>query len=251
MWRISTGDLTALTKSATQAYLLFPFLFLCFLQWQWNISYEVINSIQVFGLLTRIIKSGQLAAKLGTHRCGFWGLTERIVFLTWKKIHFWFGSRAFCFLPHEWKYRFLHLLASYNSFACSLRFSCSRKWTSEKMADILRHHHPCGFPAKWRLKQNERCLVPRHHYSPRLMRFRLRSSPICHRNALTEKTWEDAETGLGTRHCRPESLLGAWARGPVGSGDTGFEVLDFRTSGHFRFKSVLEDSLLNVLNHLN
>ena len=42
VWRISTGDLTALTKSATQAYLLFAFLILCFLQWQWNISNEVI-----------------------------------------------------------------------------------------------------------------------------------------------------------------------------------------------------------------
>ena len=52
-------------------------------------------------------------------------------------------------------------------------------------------------------------------------------------------------------HSRPQSLLGAWARGPGGSGDTGFEVLDFRTSGHFRFKSKLEDSLLKALNHLN
>ena len=31
----------------------------------------------------------------------------------------------------------------------------------------------------------------------------------------------------------------------------GFEVLDFRTSCHFRFKSKLEDSLLKALNHLN
>ena len=31
----------------------------------------------------------------------------------------------------------------------------------------------------------------------------------------------------------------------------GFEVLDFRTSGNFRFKSKLEDSLLKALNHLN
>ena len=40
---------------------------------------------------------------------------------------------------------------------------------------------------------------------------------------------------ITTTHCisRPQSLLGAWARGPGGSGDTGFEVLDFRTSGHF------------------
>ena len=29
-------------------------------------------------------------------------------------------------------------------------------------------------------------------------------------------------------HSRPQSLLGAWARGPGGSGDTRFEVLDFR-----------------------
>ena len=49
----------------------------------------------------------------------------------------------------------------------------------------------------------------------------------------------------------PRSLLGAWARGPGGSGDTGFEVLDLRTSGHFRFKSKLEDSLLKALNHPN
>ena len=153
-------------------------------------------SIQVFGLLTRVIKGGQLGAKLGTHCCGFWGLTERIVFLTWRKRHFWLEV-AFCFLPHEWKYRSLHWLASYNSFAYSLRFSCLRKWTSEKMADILRHHHPYGFPEKWRLKRNERCLVPRNHYSPQLMRFGSRLSPICHRNALTEKAWEDAEPGLG------------------------------------------------------
>ena len=35
-------------------------------------------------------------------------LTERIVFLTWKKRHFWLEV-AFCFLPHKWKYRSLHL----------------------------------------------------------------------------------------------------------------------------------------------
>ena len=98
-------------------------------------------SIQVFELLTRVIKGGQLGAKLGTDRCGFWGLTERIFFLTWKRRHFDLEV-ACCFLPHEWKYRSLHLLASYNSFAYSLRFSCSRKWTSEKMADILRHPTP-------------------------------------------------------------------------------------------------------------
>ena len=153
-------------------------------------------SIQVFGLLTRVIKGGQLGAKLGTDRCGFWGLTERIFFLTWKKRHFDLEV-ACCFLPHEWKYRSLHWLASYNSFAYSLRFSCLRKWTSEKVADILRHHHPYGFPEKWRLKRNERCLIPRNHYSPQLMRFGSRLSPICHRNALTEKAWEDAEPGLG------------------------------------------------------
>ena len=33
--------------------------------------------------------------------------------------------------------------------------------------------------------------------------------------------------------------------------DTGFEVLDFRTSGHFRVKSKVENSLLKALNHLN
>ena len=175
VWRISTGDLTAPTKSATQAYLLF---------------------IQVFGLLTCVIKGGQLGAKLGTHRCGFWGLTERIVFLTWKKCHF-FLELVFCFLPHDWTHRSLHWLASYNSFKCSPRFSCSRKLTSEKMADILPHHHPYGFSAKWRLKRNELCLVPKHHYSPRLMRSGSRSSPICHRKASTEKAWEDAEPGLG------------------------------------------------------
>ena len=53
---------------------------------------------------------------------------------------------------------------------------------------------------------------------------------------------------------RPQSPLGAWARGPGGSGDTrdtAFEVLDFRTSGHFRSKWKLEDFLLKALNHLN
>ena len=33
--------------------------------------------------------------------------------------------------------------------------------------------------------------------------------------------------------------------------DRGFEVLDFRTSARFRFKSNLEDPLLKTLNHLN
>ena len=33
--------------------------------------------------------------------------------------------------------------------------------------------------------------------------------------------------------------------------DRGFEVLDFRTSARFRFKSNLEDPLLKALNHLN
>ena len=33
--------------------------------------------------------------------------------------------------------------------------------------------------------------------------------------------------------------------------DRGFEVLDFRTSSRFRFKSNLEDPLLKALNHLN
>ena len=35
------------------------------------------------------------------------------------------------------------------------------------------------------------------------------------------------------------------------SGDIGFKVLEFRTSGHFRFKSKLEDSLLKALNPLH
>ena len=39
-----------------------------------------------------------------------------------------------------------------------------------------------------------------------------------------------------SKHSRPQSPLGAWARGPGGSGDTGFKVLDFWTSGHFRIK---------------
>ena len=59
---------------------------------------------------------------------------------------------------------------------------------------------------------------------------------------------------LGQLHSRPQSPLGAWARGPGGSGDTrdtAFEVLDFRTSGHFRFKWKLEDFLLKALNRLN
>ena len=38
-------------------------------------------------------------------------------------------------------------------------------------------------------------------------------------------------------HSRSQSLLGAWARGPGDSGDTIFEVLDFRTSGHFWFST--------------
>ena len=158
-------------------------------------------SIQVFGLLTRVIKGGQLGAKLGTHRCGFFRFDWTYSFSHMEKTSFLIGTSVL-FLASQVKILFAHLLASYNSFACSLRFSCLRKWTSEKMADILRRHHPYGFPAKWRLKRNERCLVPRHHYSPRLVRFGSRSSPICHRNASTEKTWEDAEPGLGikTRH---------------------------------------------------
>ena len=43
------------------------------------------------------------------------------------------------------------------------------------------------------------CLVPRHHYCARPMRIgsRCPSGLICHRNALTEKAWEDAVQGLG------------------------------------------------------
>ena len=52
-------------------------------------------------------------------------------------------------------------------------------------------------------------------------------------------------------HAHPQSPPGAQARGPGGSGDTEFEVLDFSTSGHFWFKSKLEDSLLKASNHLN
>ena len=199
--RISTGDLTALSKSATQAYLLFSFLFLCiFVFSSVAMKYKLRSySIQVFGLLTRVIKGGQLGAKLGTHRCGFWGLTERIVFLTWKKRHFWLEV-AFCFLPHKWKYRSLHLYwlaithlrVAWDSHAHANELL--RKWPT--FCDI-RHHDLYGFLAKWRLKRNEHCLVPRHHYSPQLMRFGSRSFPICHRNALTEKAWEDAEPGLG------------------------------------------------------
>ena len=52
--------------------------------------------------------------------------------------------------------------------------------------------------------------------------------------------WVEAGPLRAWQHSRPQSVLVAWARGPEGSGDTGFEVLDFRTSGHFRFKSKLE-----------
>ena len=43
------------------------------------------------------------------------------------------------------------------------------------------------------------CLVPRYHYCARPMRIGSRgpSGLICHRNALTEKAWEDAVQGLG------------------------------------------------------
>ena len=54
-----------------------------------------------------------------------------------------------------------------------------------------------------------------------------------------------------SEHSRPQSLLGTGARGPGGSGDTGFEVQDFRTSGHFRIRSKLGDPLLKALNHIN
>ena len=63
--------------------------------------------------------------------------------------------------------------------------------------------------------------------------------------------FESAVVRLASRRSRPQSLLGAWARRPGGSGDTGFEVLAFRTSGYFRFKSKLEDSILKALNRLN
>ena len=63
--------------------------------------------------------------------------------------------------------------------------------------------------------------------------------------------FESAVVRLASRRSRPQSLLGAWARRPGGSGDTGFEVLDFRTSGYFWFKSKLEDSILKALNRLN
>ena len=46
-----------------------------------------------------------------------------------------------------------------------------------------------------------------------------------------------------------QDRLGVWARGPGGSGD--IEVLDFRSSGHFQYKSKLEDPLFNAWNHLN
>ena len=43
------------------------------------------------------------------------------------------------------------------------------------------------------------CLVPRHNYCARPMRIgsRCPSGLICHRNALTEKAWEDAVQGPG------------------------------------------------------
>ena len=44
----------------------------------------------------------------------------------------------------------------------------------------------------------------------------------------------------------PRAFWGAWARGPGGSEDTGFKVLNFRTSGHFRIKSKLGDSLFKI-----
>ena len=59
-------------------------------------------------------------------------------------------------------------------------------------------------------------------------------------------------TASGAFNEPPVPLAGeAWARGSEGSGDIGFEVLDLRTSGHFQFKSKLEDSPSKALNYLN
>ena len=94
-----------------------------------------------------------------------------------------------------------------------------------------------------------------------LIDFGQDTSPGFSRNAGPRPFVEDlggSRASLGTNfpsaeapHSRPQSLMGAWAQGPGDSGDTGFEVLDFRTSGHCRFKTKLEDSLSKALNHLN
>ena len=49
-----------------------------------------------------------------------------------------------------------------------------------------------------------------------------------------DATWvERATLVYDINHARPQSPPGARARGLEGSGDTEFEVRDFRTSGHF------------------
>ena len=93
--RISTGDKIALTKSATQAYLLFLFLVLVFFSGNeieiTKLFYSSFRTADPQGEGTAsVIMGGKLAAKLGTHRCGFWVLTERTVFLTWKWKFFFF-----------------------------------------------------------------------------------------------------------------------------------------------------------------
>ena len=95
---------------------------------------------------------------------------------------------------------------------------------------------------------------------PRIIAFsRTESLPFCGKKEIITPGYYSRKYGIqncstGQLHSRPQSPLGAWARGPGGSGntrDTAFEVLDFRTSGHFRFKWKLEDFLLKALNHLN
>ena len=73
---MSTGDKIALNKSATQAYLLFLFLFLVFLQSNeieiTKLFYSSFRTADLQGEGTAsVIMGGKLAAKLGTHRCGF------------------------------------------------------------------------------------------------------------------------------------------------------------------------------------
>ena len=90
VWRISTGDKIALTLKVQLKLTCFFFFYFWFF-FKGNeieitkLFYSSFRTADPQGEGTAsVIMGGKLAAKLGTHRCGFWVLTERTVFLTWK-----------------------------------------------------------------------------------------------------------------------------------------------------------------------
>ena len=129
-------------------------------------------------------------------------------------------------------------------FVCAVyaaHFPRTGQWTSTRVHRVHGTQEEKGRGTGERGKDSQALsLYPFSSFSPAyplrgnycVIQYRIQTPIHPHRHSTHNKKQQSQKCYKELIRSRSRSLLGASARGPGGSGDTGFEVLDFRTSGH-------------------